>query len=207
MTLSDADRRPDLRQRLRKRRSELPESIVAENSRLIGRQLMPSLQGARRIAGYLAFGNEVNVEDVLAQCRTAHCETFVPLIQADHTLLFCPLDENTAIVQNRYGIREPAHDPHDCVAPTALDAVLVPLLGFDTHCHRMGMGGGYYDRSFTHRRHAEAGPGSPSTPATSPLLIGVAHQLQCVERLTPQWWDVPLDMVVTERHIYRRNSE
>ena len=207
MPISDASRLPDLRQALRKRRSNLPESIVAENSRLIARQLMPLLQGARRIAGYLAFGNEVTVESVLTECRAAHCKTFVPLVQADHTLLFCPLDENTTIVQNRYGIREPAHDPQTCVAPTALDAVLVPLVGFDSQCHRMGMGGGYYDRSFTHRRHVDHSSEPQSIAGNSPLLIGVAHQLQCVDSLVPQWWDVPLDMIVTEQQIYRRNSE
>lgn len=197
--------RPDLRQSLRTRRDSLSSAVVARNSQLIAAQLLPLLQDAERIAGYLSFGNEVNVEKLLADCRARHSTTFVPLIQSDHTLLFSPLDENTVIVQNRYGIREPVHDSHDCLAPTALDAVLVPLLGFDPHCNRMGMGGGYYDRSFTHRRHPDSAAGS--VQSTTPLLIGVAHQLQCVDNISTQWWDVPLDMVVTEDRIYRRNSE
>ncbi|MGQ7842929.1 5-formyltetrahydrofolate cyclo-ligase [Granulosicoccus sp. 3-233] len=196
---------PDLRQTLRARRDGLSATTVAENSRLIARQVLPLLHGVRHIAGYLAFGNEVNVEPLLARCRAAQSLTFVPLIQPDHTLLFSPLDENTAIVQNRYGIREPEYTAEDCIYPSTLDAVLVPLLGFDPQCHRMGMGGGYYDRSFTHRRQADAT--RLPTQGSSPLLIGVAHQLQCVDSLTPAWWDVPLDVVVTETRIYRRNSE
>ena len=201
----DAQQRPGLRQTLRTRRDSLSQATIAENSQLIAEQLLPLLRDARRIAGYLSFGNEVNVENLLAACRARHSTTFVPLIQSDHTLLFSPLDENTVIVQNRYGIREPVHDSRDCIAPTALDAVLVPLLGFDPQCNRMGMGGGYYDRSFTHRRHPDSTAGSAQS--ATPLLIGVAHQLQCVDNISTQWWDVPLDMVVTENRIYRRNSE
>ncbi len=197
--------RPNLRQLLRTRRDSLSEAVVARNSQLIAAQLQPLLQDAGRIAGYLAFGKEVNVEQLLADCRARHSTTFVPLIQSDHTLLFSPLDDSTVIVQNRYGIREPVYESRDCIAPMALDVVLVPLLGFDPHCHRMGMGGGYYDRSFTHRRHPA--PTASPEQSTTPLLIGVAHQLQCVDNISTQWWDVPLDMVVTESRIYRRNSE
>lgn len=200
---SAATQQLTLRQSLRQRRDSLSAASVAEHSHLIARQLLPLLQDAQHIAGYLALGNEVNVEEVLRDCRSRQAMTYVPLIQADHTLLFAPLDDNTGIVQNKYGIREPAPDARECIAPLALDAVLVPLLGFDPQCNRMGMGGGYYDRSFTHRRHAA----NASAAQDKPLLVGVAHQRQCVDSLETQWWDVPLDLVVTESRIYRRNSE
>lgn len=195
--------RSDTRQLLTRRRKDLSAASVQQHSQHIARQVLPLLHSARRIAGYLSIGNEVAVDEILAACRAQQRSTFVPLIQADHTLLFSPLDENTVIVQNKYGIREPASDLRNCILPTALDAVLVPLLGFDARCNRMGMGGGFYDRSFTHRRHVDATAPSQKTP----LLIGVAHEIQRVDNITTQWWDVPLDMVVTEKRIYRRNSE
>ncbi len=72
--------------------------------------------------------------------------------------------------------------------------MLVPLTVFDSDCNRLGMGGGYYDSSFAFRQTAQA---------TAPTLIGVAHEFQRVDKLQPESWDVRLDVVVTEQHIYR----
>ena len=87
-----------------------------------------------------------------------------------------------------------------CLPATSLDAVIVPLLGFDPQCNRMGMGGGYYDRTFAHRRQAANGNSADGLP----LLIGTAFEFQCVDNVFPDWWDVPLDHVVTEQRIYSR---
>jgi 5-formyltetrahydrofolate cyclo-ligase len=60
----------------------------------------------------------------------------------------------------------------------------------------MGMGGGFYDRTLAYlrdRRHWRR-----------PLLVGVAHECKRVEHLEPAPWDVPLDLVVTEARVYRR---
>ena len=70
------------------------------------------------------------------------------------------------------------------------------LVGFDARCNRLGMGGGYYDRTLAYLRHR--------VHWRRPLLVGVAHECQRVERLEANPWDVPLDLVVTERRIYAR---
>ena len=88
-------------------------------------------------------------------------------------------------VRNRYGIAEPALDSR----PVArLDAVLTPLVAFDQAGHRLGMGGGYYDR-FAHRQPCP--------------LIGCAHELQRVDALPAEPWDVPLTGAITEAGYYR----
>jgi len=71
--------------------------------------------------------------------------------------------------------------------------VLVPLVGFDLSRNRMGMGGGFYDRSFAHRRDNNG----------KPLLIGVAYDIQQADTVYPEWWDVKLDIIVTESRIIR----
>lgn len=192
--------RQSIRKTLHSRRHALSAIDVSSHSQRIARRIEPLLSGARHIAGYLAMGNEVSIDDLLASCRQRNGCTFVPLIQPDHSLLFTPLDEHTPIVQNRYGIREPQYDPEACISAENLDVVLVPLLGFDRQCNRMGMGGGYYDRTFASRRETAIERCAPALP----LLIGIAHDCQCVDSVLPEWWDVPLDHVVTESQIYHR---
>jgi 5-formyltetrahydrofolate cyclo-ligase len=81
-------------------------------------------------------------------------------------------------------------------SPIRLDLLLVPLVGFDADCNRLGMGGGFYDRTLaylTRRTHWRR-----------PRLVGIAHECQRVERLETGPWDVPLDAVATERRLYWR---
>ena len=68
-----------------------------------------------------------------------------------------------------------------------LDVILMPLVGFDNDGNRLGMGGGYYDRTLAYTRHA----------IKKPVLIGVAHDLQRVDRLPYASWDIPLNAIVT----------
>ena len=82
----------------------------------------------------------------------------------------------------------------EMLAPDELDLVLAPLVVFDGNRNRIGMGGGFYDRSFAFRKNSEH---------TIPVLIGVAHEIQKVDRIVPEEWDVQLDMIVTDQAIYR----
>jgi len=80
------------------------------------------------------------------------------------------------------------------LAPQQLDLVLAPLVVFDENCNRIGMGGGFYDRSFAFRKDSQV---------TKPVLIGVAHDFQKVQQIVPEDWDVRLDMIVTNKAIYK----
>ena len=109
-------------------------------------------------------------------------------------LWFVPWAAGDPLVRNRFGIAEPrpARDRRP-IAPHALDLVLTPLVAFDRNCRRMGMGGGYYDRSFAflgRRRHWN-----------KPRLLGLAYGFQEVETLPVRPWDVPLAGVATEHGV------
>lgn len=97
---------------------------------------------------------------------------------------------------NRYGIAEPVHRGLHLCSVRALHLVLLPLVGFDARCNRIGMGGGFYDRSFAFLRGRRCW--------RRPLLVGLAHECQRVDAIKPRPWDLPLDAVVSERRIYWR---
>jgi len=95
---------------------------------------------------------------------------------------------------NKFRLPEPDVGDEEMLAPAQMDLVLAPLVVFDADRNRIGMGGGFYDRSFAFRK---------DSAIDRPVLVGVAHELQKVERITPEAWDVRLDMVVTDQAEYR----
>ena len=80
------------------------------------------------------------------------------------------------------------------IAPRELDLVLLPLVGFNRSGNRSGMGGGFYDTAFAFKK---------TRPRRLPRLIGLAHEIQLVENIDAEHWDIPLCAVVTDRRIYR----
>jgi 5-formyltetrahydrofolate cyclo-ligase len=109
-------------------------------------------------------------------------------------LTFVPYDHAARLQPNFYGIDEPVVPPGWRVNALQLDTILVPLVGFDARCHRLGMGAGFYDRALQRRRDR-------SLPFQRPRLIGIAYSIQQVERIDPAPWDVALDLVVTEHGV------
>lgn len=189
-------KRTDLRKSLRDARSTLSKSHVRNKSFSICTQAATLVADAQHVAAYYAFGAEVDLT-VLMTTREACGQTnYVPIVLPQFQMQFAPVTNDTPVTFNRYGIKEPYVDEASFVAGSQLDAVLVPLVGFDKLCNRMGMGGGYYDRCFARTTAADSGP----------LLIGVAYDLQCVDTVHAEDWDVPLDYVVTESRIIKRQQ-
>ena len=107
---------------------------------------------------------------------------------------------STVLQENTWGIAEPllsAPTNGDLIPPTDLDLVLLPLVAFDTACNRLGMGQGYYDRTFAFKQ---------ASPASRPYLAGLAHQCQLLERVPSAPHDVPLDAIITDQHSYFRQG-
>jgi 5-formyltetrahydrofolate cyclo-ligase len=110
------------------------------------------------------------------------------------SLYFAPYTPGMAMRSNRFGILEPQVHPRHWRRAQDLDLILLPLVAFDLHGHRVGMGGGFYDRSLAFRAHR--------VHRVKPHLIGLAHELQKVAAVNAQHWDIPLDAIATEQHIY-----
>jgi len=105
-------------------------------------------------------------------------------------LWFVRYEPHSRMVRNEFGIPEPVVDHRQRIPARALDLVLTPLVGFDSQGNRLGMGGGFYDRSFAFlklRKHLK-----------KPRLIGIAYECQRLDRLKSEAWDVKLDGCATE---------
>ncbi len=108
-------------------------------------------------------------------------------------LWFSPWRPGERLRANRYGIEEPLWERAGLVDVRGVDLVVVPLVAFDAACNRMGMGAGYYDRTFAWKlRHPDR---------LRPRLVGYAHDFQRIEKLDRNPWDVPLQAVITENGI------
>lgn len=158
-------------------------------------QLLLRYGRARRIAAYVGANHEVDPMPLLVAAAKHAKQCYLPVLHPYRPgrLLFRRWRPGQRMVMNRYRIPEPAPGHSALIPARHLDLVLVPLLGFDHRCGRLGMGGGYYDRSFAFRRLRQ-GPARP-------LLVGLAFAVQQVPLVPRRAWDVPLDMVVTEADI------
>ena len=183
--------REALRRQLQDSRKAMPQQMARQDSEAICQRIAPLLQQCKHIAIYIAFGREVNVESLLSFFAANDQCAYVPIVMPENRMMFAPIDEHTPTKLNQYGIKEPEVDSSLFVKSRQLDAVVVPLVGFDEQCNRMGMGGGYYDRCFARKLD----------DIKAPALIGAAYESQCVETVHAQSWDVPLDYVVTESRV------
>lgn len=150
---------------------------------------------ARRIAAYCAQDGELSARYILAHAQRTGRTCYLPVLRPDNRLAFAPFAAGAKLRRNRFGIPEPVVPHNRRVSARALDLILVPLVAFDTAGNRLGMGGGFYDRTlaFLRRRRFRA----------PPTVIGLAHRGQQVDKLTTQAWDVPLMGVITDRGFIR----
>jgi len=157
----------------------------------------PVFLRSHHIAFYIATDGELSPEktSLMAESRGKHC--FLPLMSdlirpwESTRLLFQQYSPQTHDLRaNRLGILEPAYNPEQTINLAMLDLVIVPLVAFDSQLNRLGMGKGYYDRSF-----------GSSLRWRKPVLLGLAFTSQYVDQLEPTFFDVPIDGILTEQGI------
>jgi 5-formyltetrahydrofolate cyclo-ligase len=185
----------DLRQRNRKLRAQLSkEALEDAASQLFDRiTALPEFINADKIATYSAINGEISLNPVIDKALELGKQVYLPNLDLK-SLRFSPYFHGQKMRTNRFKLPEPDVTDKEMLAPEALDLVLAPLVVFDPQRNRIGMGGGYYDRSFEFRKQAGR---------DAPILIGVAHELQKVDQLIAEDWDVRLDMVVTDCGVYK----
>ena len=184
-----------LRQRNRKLRAQLSkDELEAAALKLFDRiSVLPEFINASQIATYSAVNGEISLNPIIDLALEMGKQIYLPNLDLK-SLRFSPYFHGQKMRINRFRLPEPDVTDDEMLAPEALDLVLAPLVVFDPQRNRIGMGGGYYDRSFEFRKQAER---------DAPILIGVAHELQKVDQLIAEDWDVRLDMVVTDGGIYK----
>lgn len=183
--------RRDLRRSLRaKRRAVPPPERIAAAQAAAG-HLLRYLARRRpgRLAAFVAADGELDPGPAIAAARSLGHRIHLPVIDEGPRggLRFLETAAGQELVANRFGIAEPQAG-REC-RPRALDLVLVPLVAHDAAGNRLGMGAGFYDRSFAFRRRFGRW--------RHPILLGVAWPFQLVAELTPKQHDVALDGVLT----------
>lgn len=185
-----------LRKELRKRRRSLSAAQQRLASRQLYRRLVTSalFRFSKRVAFTMAADGEIDPRLLLAEAQRRGKDCYLPVLNpvGAPRLRFKRWRRGDALHENFYGIAEPRKGRY--CPPRALSLVLLPLVGFDASCNRIGMGKGYYDRTFAFRRRQT----SPR-----PVMLGLAHECQRVEKLQAESWDLPLDGVVTDQAWYR----
>ena len=186
--------RRELRQRLADRRRALSpaQRIAAAQGLRHSLEQLPEYLTDTRVAGYWASNGELPLNLVIPPLAARGQQFLLPVLAKERQLRFAPWQAGDPVEPNRHGIPEPVA-PSGLLAPFQLDLVLVPLLAFDRRGHRLGYGGGWYDRSFAFLKD-QARP-------TEPLLVGVAYDFQELEQIAAEPWDVPLDYVATDREL------
>ena len=192
--------KPILRKRLRAARRALNDDQRRQAAAgLLNRLLeLAAFREAKHIAMYLTNDGEIDPCDVMQWAWEQGKRCYLPIvIQTNlNSLLFAPVTRSTQYVENRYGISEPVVEEHELIGGSELDLVLLPLVGFDNQGNRIGMGGGFYDTTFEFVREQAV---------SKPTMIGIAHELQRVDAIDAERWDIPLSTIVTDKGIYRAN--
>jgi len=139
---------------------------------------MPEVQQADTIFSYNAFRNEVILDTIMLNGT----QVALPQVINKEEMIFRIVDESTVFEKSSYGVLEPVNGT--IITPTSKTIVLVPGSAFDLDGHRIGYGGGYYDRYLT--KHSE------------PFRIGICYKHQLEVKLAASAHDVTMHMMVTD---------
>ncbi len=187
--------REELREQLQRRRAHLTVNNQRLASKKITERLMQCdfFQESHNIAAYMPINYEIDPINLVKQAWKCHKRCYLPVLRKKQ-LVFSIYEEDMTLQSNRFNILEPPVSPESIIEPWTLDLVLVPVLGFTMHGQRLGMGGGYYDRTFSFLL---------SEPRRNkPQLIGLAYDWQKLTNFQANDWDVPLHTVFTEKSTY-----
>ena len=190
--------RKQLRRDMRSKRRRLSTSTQRQHAHQACKHLSQQLffRRAKHIALYLPNDGELSPEPLIQLCWKLKKTVYLPVLHPilHNRLWFIPYTPHTKMCLNSYKIEEPTLKRAPKRPAWALQLVCLPLVAFDKNGGRLGMGGGYYDRTFAFKRYEKG--------LCGPRLIGLAHGLQQVDQLPIEEWDVPLAGVATEQYLH-----
>jgi len=149
----------------------------------------PGLAGAR-LGFCWPIKAEYDARYIAKTLRDRGALTALPVvISRNAPLAFREWHPGIQLATGPMDIPYPANSPE-----VAVNAVLLPMNGWDKQGYRLGYGAGYFDRTL-------------ASLTKRPVVIGVTYELAKMDTIHPQSWDIPADYVVTERGVYRRDPE
>lgn len=186
--------RQAIRNQIRQRRRALSPIEQRQAAQQAADRLMalPIIQTAHSVAAFLSFDGELDTRPFIDALWQAKKAVYLPVLHpfSPGNLLFLRYTPETPLVVNRLKIAQPALDVRAVLPLGALDVLVTPLVAFDAQGQRLGMGGGFYDRTLQNWRHHGCYP------------IGLAHDCQWVPHIPSEAWDVPLPTLVTPSRVW-----
>lgn len=184
--LSISEQRYQLRKQMRAKRL----ALTADEQAFAAQDIIPkSLElierySAQHIAFYLPFNGEISPLMLMDRLIKQGKNIYLPVLHpfSANQLLFLQYQGKAQLERNHFGILQPKLDVRNVLPLNELEMIFVPLVACDTQGNRLGMGGGFYDRTLAQAKHL--------------ISVGLAHQCQQLEYLPLESWDEPLDYVV-----------
>jgi 5,10-methenyltetrahydrofolate synthetase len=149
----------------------------------------PGLAG-RRVAFCWPIKNEYDARHLARTLRSRRSLTALPVVVAPkQPLLFREWHPGVELARGALDIPYPVNS-----AAVVPEAVLLPMNGWDAQGYRLGYGAGFFDRTL-------------ASLAKRPVVIGISYEQARLDTIHPQPWDIPVDYLVTERGVYRRDPD
>ncbi|PKF61922.1 5-formyltetrahydrofolate cyclo-ligase [Psychromonas sp. psych-6C06] len=196
--MDNTENRNLIRQQIRATRRALSNEQQLSASEALLQRLtkLEKVKEASRIAISLAFDGEIDTRSFIDWCWKNNKQVYLPVVHpfSKGNLLFLHYTSTTEMTNNQYGIIEPKLNQQQICPVKELDLLFTPLVAFDKQGNRIGMGGGYYDRTLAPWFEQQTGP----------YPIGLAHDCQYVDQLPIESWDIPLQEIITpaKRHLF-----
>ncbi|MCD6055738.1 MAG: 5-formyltetrahydrofolate cyclo-ligase [Gammaproteobacteria bacterium] len=184
-----------LRHDMRLLRQNISENIRSHHGETVAALLakQPFFKEAKHIALYHSIDGEMPAESISQLIWQSKKAAYLPVVTPIQSqLCFAPYRQNTPLIRNSFGILEPEANLGIIIDPALLDIVIVPVVAFDNQGHRLGRGGGYYDKTFSFLRKQFL---------HKPRLIGLAYAFQEQAQLPVDEWDIALSAVITEQGV------
>ena len=180
--------RNQLRQQIRKTRANLTALQQQQAEDSITQQALAFIEerNAQHIALYVSFDGEISTDKLIKTLWVQDKHVYLPVLHPfnPNHLLFLRYLPDTPMLKNKFGIWEPKLNVQNVLPLDELDILFTPLVAFDKQGNRLGMGGGFYDRTLQNWQNSSFIP------------VGLAHQCQQVEQLPTEAWDVPLHRIL-----------
>ncbi|MBW9432992.1 5-formyltetrahydrofolate cyclo-ligase [Atlantibacter hermannii] len=181
--------RQQIRQQIRLRRKSLTHEQQTQAAQQAAARMMgfaPVVE-AQTVAAFLSFDGELDTRPLIEGLWRAGKKVYLPVLHpfSAGNLLFLRYFPDSDLVLNHFKIHEPALDVRHVLPLNKLDVLITPLVAFDATGQRLGMGGGFYDRTLQNWR------------AHGLFPVGYAHDCQQVDALPVEKWDIPLPAVIT----------
>jgi len=190
----------EIRNIIKEKRSQLSEKELRLTSKAITERIRSFKfpKELTKIGIYYAVNNEVDVHPLCKILWQESKRVYLPIIEKKK-LLFGEYRDTSNLKNNRFKIPEPIVGIESQISAFELDLIFMPLVAFDPMGNRIGMGGGFYDRTLDNKQL--------DNDLKKPILVGVAYEFQKQNKIQPNSWDIPLDMIFTESKIYHSDID